>query len=105
MFSKAGSPASQRKNLVLLDPFTQIYIQFLIGFCIGPPKMHRRFRIGLPKIHRRFRIGPPKMHRRFRIGPPQVSFNLLPPELHRRGMLLVIAIVNEKQQTNLFGIE
>ena len=58
MFSKAGSPASQRKNLVLPDPFTQIYIQFLIGFRIGPPKMHRLFRIGRPKTYRRFRIGP-----------------------------------------------
>ena len=43
---------------------------FLIGFCIGPPKMHGGFRIGLSKIHGRFRIGPPKIHRGFRIGPP-----------------------------------
>ena len=43
-------------------------IQFIIGFHIDPPKMHRRFHIGLPKIHRRFPIGHPKIHRGFRIG-------------------------------------
>ena len=53
-------PCQPKENPVLPDSFTQIYILFLIGFRIGPPKMHRRFRIGLPKIHRRFRIGPPE---------------------------------------------
>ena len=48
------------ENPVLADSFTQIYILFLIGFRIGPPKMHRRFRIGLPKMHIRFGIGPPE---------------------------------------------
>ena len=68
--------------------------------------MHRGFRIGLPKIHRQFRTVPPKMHRRlFRIGPPQVFLNLLPPEFHRRGILLTFAIMKEKQQNNLFKIE
>ena len=52
-------PCQPEENPVLPDSFTQIYILFLIGFRIGPPKMHRRFRIGLPKILRRFRIGPP----------------------------------------------
>ena len=46
----------------------------------------------------RFRIGPRKIHRRFCIGPPQVSLNLLPPELHRRGIMLTIASMKEKQQ-------
>ena len=63
-----------------------------------------QFRIDLPKIHKRFRIGPPKMHRRFWIGPPQVSLNLLPTEFNRRGILLTIAIMKEKQQNNLFEI-
>ena len=54
-------PACQpEENPVLLDSFTQIYIIFLIGFRIDPPKMHRRFRIGLPKILRWFCIGPPE---------------------------------------------
>ena len=66
-------PCQPEENPVLPDSFTQIYILFLIGFRIGPPKMHRRFRIGLPKIHRRFRIGP-----------PQVTLNLLLPEFHSR---------------------
>ncbi len=81
-------PCQPEENPVLPDSFTQIYILFLIGFRIGPPKMHRRFRIGLPKIHRRFRIGPPKIHRRFRIGPPQVTLNLLLPEFHSRWILV-----------------
>ena len=51
-------PCKPKKKTVLPYFFTEIYIQFLIGFRIGPPKMHRRFCIGLPKIHRRFRIGP-----------------------------------------------
>ena len=72
------------------------------------PKIHRRFRIGPPqvslnllppKMYRQFRIGPPKMHRRFRIGPPQVSLNLLPPKFHRRGILLTIANMTEKEET------
>ena len=78
------SPASLGENPVLPDLFTQIYILFLIGFRIGPPKMPRRFRIGPPKMHRRFRIGLPKIHRRFRIGPPQVTLNLLLPEFNSR---------------------
>ena len=82
-----------------------IYILFIIGFRIGPPKMHRRFLIRLPKIRRRFCISPPKMHRRFRIGPHQVSLNLLLPEFNRWGILLTIAIMNEKQQNHIFGIE
>ena len=52
--------------------FTQIYILLIIGFSIGPPKMHRQFLIGLPKIHGLFCFGPPKIHRRIGIGPPQV---------------------------------
>ena len=44
-----SSPASPRKTLSFLTLFSQIYILFLIGFRMGPPKMHRRFRIGLPK--------------------------------------------------------
>ena len=42
------------------------------------------------------------VHRRFRIGPPQVSLNLLPPEFHRRGILLTIANMKEKQLNNIF---
>ena len=80
-----GNPEEQRcqpkENPVDPNSFTQIYILFLIGFRIGPSKMHRQFRIGLPKIHRQFRIGPPKIHRRFRIGPPQVYLNLLLPDI------------------------
>ena len=76
-FSKGCSeeqPCQPEENPVLPDSFsfTQIYILFLIGFRIGPPKMHRRFRIDFPKIHRQFRIGLPKIHKRFCIGPPQV---------------------------------
>ena len=67
--------------------------------------MHRRLCIGLSKMHRWFCIGPPKMHRRFRIDPPQVSLNLLSPEFHKRGILLTIAIMKDKQQNNLFEIE
>ena len=71
-----GNPQDQlcqpAENPVLPDSFTQIYILLLIGFRIGPHKMHRRFCIGLPKILRRFGIGRPKIHRRFRIGPPHV---------------------------------
>ena len=88
-----GAALPAQGKPVLSDYFTQIYIQFLIGFRIGPPKIHKRIRIGLPKIHRRFRIGPPKMHRQFRIGPLQVSLNLLPPEFHGRGILLTSAII------------
>ena len=98
----AALPAEE--NPVLADSFTQSYILFIIGFRIDPPKMHREFRIGLHKIHGWFRIGPPKIHRRFRIGPPQVSLNLLPPEFHRRGIMLTIANMTEKQQNNLFEI-
>ena len=75
-------PCQPEEKPVLPDSFTQIYILFIIGFRIGPPKMHRRFRIGLSKILRRFHIGPPKIHRRFRIGPPQVTLNLLLAEFH-----------------------
>ena len=77
-----------KENPFVPDSFTQIYILFLIGFRIGPPKIHRRFRIGLPKIQRRFCIGPPKIRRRFRIGPPQVTLNLLLTEFHSRGILV-----------------
>ena len=77
-------PCQSEENLVLPNSFTHIYTLFLIGFRIGPPKMHNWFRIGLPKIHRTFCISPPKIHRRFRIGPPQVTFNLLLPEFHSR---------------------
>ena len=66
--------------------------------------MHIRFHIGLPKVYISFHIGPPKMHIWFCIGPPQVSLNLVPPELHRRGILLTIAILKEKQQNNRFEI-
>ena len=66
-FSRAnleGNPEEQpcqpEENSALPDSFTQIYILFLIGFRIGPPKMHERFRIGLPKMHRRFRFSPPE---------------------------------------------
>ena len=108
-------PCQSKENPVLQDSFTQIYILFIIGFCIGPPKMHRWFRIGPskihrrfcigpPKNHRRFPIGPPKIHKRFGIGPPQVSLNLLPPEFHRQGILLTIGIMKEKQQKNIFEI-
>ena len=38
-----------KENSVLPDSFIRIYILFWIGFCIGPPKIHRRFGIGLPK--------------------------------------------------------
>ena len=79
-----GAACQPKENPVLPDSFTQIYILFLIGFRIGPPKMNRRFRIGLPKFLRRFCIGPPKIYRRFRIGPPQVTLNHLPPEFHSR---------------------
>ena len=101
-----GQPCQLEENPVLPDSFTQIYILFLIGFYIGPPKIHSWFRIGLPKIHRWFCIGPPpNMQRRFLIGPPQVYLNLLPLEFHRRGVLLTIAnIMKEKQQNNLFEI-
>ena len=62
-----GNPKEQffqhEENPVLTDSFTQIYIIFPIGFCIGPPNLHKRFRIGLPKILRQFCIGPPKIHR------------------------------------------
>ena len=53
-------PCEPEENPVLPKSFTQIYILFIIGFRIGPPKMHGRFRIGLPKIHKRFRIGSPE---------------------------------------------
>ena len=77
-------PGQPEENPVLPDSFTQIYILFLIGFRIGPPKMPRRFRIGPPKMQSRFPIGLPKIHRRFRIGPPQVTLNLLLPEFNSR---------------------
>ena len=71
-----GNPEEQvcqpEEKSFLPDSFTQIYILFLIGLPICPPKMHRRFRITLSKILRRFRINPPKIHIRFRIGPPQL---------------------------------
>ena len=62
-------------------------IKFLIGFRIGPPKIHIRFSIGLPKMQKLFCIGPPKMHSQFRIGPPQVSLNLIPKEFHSWGIM------------------
>ena len=86
------------------DLFTQFYIIFLICFHIGPPKMHWRFRIVLPKIHRLFPIYLPKMHRQFRIDPPHVFLQLFWAEFHKLGILLTIAIMNEKQQNNLFEI-
>ena len=62
-----GNPKEQfcqhEENPVLTDSFTQIYIIFPIGFRIGPPTLHKRFRIGLLKILRQFCIGPPKIHR------------------------------------------
>ena len=36
-------PCQPEENPVLPDSFTQIYILFLIGFHIGPPKIHRQF--------------------------------------------------------------
>ena len=33
-------PCQPEENPILPDSFTQIYILFLIGFRIGPPKMH-----------------------------------------------------------------
>ena len=74
-------PSQPKEKLVLPNSFNQIYILFLIGFCIGPPKMPRRFRIGLPKMHRWFRIGPPESllallnlywPSGIRIGPPEM---------------------------------
>ena len=56
---------------------TGVQLLFLIGFSIGPPKMHRRFR-----------TGPPKIHRRFCIGPPQVTHNLFLTEFHGRWILV-----------------
>ena len=53
-------PCQPEANPVLPNSFTQIHFLFLIGFRIGPSKMHRQFCIGLPKMHRRFRIGLPK---------------------------------------------
>ena len=52
-------PCQHLENPLLPNSFTQIYILFQIGFCIGPLKMHRQFHIGLPKLHKRFLIGPP----------------------------------------------
>ena len=105
-------PCQSKENPIFPHSFTQIYIILLIGFCIGPPKMHRWFRIGPSKIHRLFCIGPPKNHRwfpigppqihkRLGIGPPQVSLNLLPPEFNRQGILFTIGIMKEKQQKNI----
>ena len=37
------------------------------------------------------------MHRRFCIGPPEVSLHLLTQKFHRRGILLIIAFMKEKQ--------
>ena len=76
-------PYQPEKNPVLPDSFTQIWIPFIIGF----------------------RIDPSKMYRWFRIGPPQVSLNRLPQEFYSPGILLTIAIMNEKQQNNIFEIE
>ena len=81
-------PYQPMENNVLPDSFTKIYIIFLIGFRIGPPKMHIRFRIGRPRLHRRFRIGRPES--------VLASLNLYwpslicigPPEMHRRGILM-----------------
>ena len=98
-------PCQSEENPVLPDSFTEIYILFVIGFHIGPPKIRRQFCIGLPKIHRQFCISPPKMHRRFCIGPPQVSLNLLPQEFHRRKILLTITIMKDKPQNNLLKLE
>ena len=42
-------PCQTEENLVLPNSFTQIFILFLIGLRIGPPKMHIRFCIGLQK--------------------------------------------------------
>ena len=53
----AALPARGKPHPSLL--FYQIYIVFLIGIRIGPPKMHSWFRIGLPKMHIRCHIGPP----------------------------------------------
>ena len=39
-----------------------------------------------------------ELKKRFRIGPHQVSLNSCPPEFNRRGILLTIAIMKEKQQ-------
>ena len=81
-------PCQPKENPVFPDYFTQIYILFIIGLRIGPPKMHRLFCSGVSKIHSKFRIGPPKIHRRLRIGPPQVTLKLLLPEFHSRWILV-----------------
>ena len=81
-------PCQPEENLALPDSFTQIYILFLIGFRIGPPKMPRRFRIGLPKMHRRFNIGPPESVLAL-LNPHWPSWICIgAPEMHRRGILM-----------------
>ena len=48
-------PCQPKESPVPPNYFTQIYILFLIGFHMGPTKIHGWFCIGLPKIHRQFR--------------------------------------------------
>ena len=72
-----GRKPKPKENPINSETFTQIFILFLIGFCIGPSKIRRRFHIGLPKIHRRILIGPPKMHRQSS-GFPQSSPTRIP---------------------------
>ena len=42
-FPRAKPKGNPEENAILPDYITQIYILFLIGFRIGPPKIHRRF--------------------------------------------------------------
>ena len=67
-----ATPCQTEESPVLPDSFIQIYILVLVGFYIGPPKMHRRFHIGLPKCIDR-------------IGRPKVSLNLLPQKIPHTG--------------------
>ena len=48
-------PCQPKKNPVLPNAFT-LNILVLLGLCIGPPNMLRRFRNGLTKIHRDFAL-------------------------------------------------
>ena len=43
VFQGLAGPTQPEENPALRDSFTQIYILFLVGFRIDPPKMHGRF--------------------------------------------------------------
>ena len=72
-------------------------------FHIVLPLLHGQFHIGIPKAHKRFCMDPPKWYIRFAGShlrfPTQYFFSV---DIQRQGILLIIDIMQERHQNNLF---